>query len=152
MQIGIDNLEGAEIAGFLQEHIDDMRSVSPPESKHALDLEGLKIPEITFWTVYDKGQLVGCCALKELDAQEGEIKSMRSRASSRGRGIGKFMLSHIVQEAKRRDYRRLCLETGSMDFFIPARRLYQKFGFVECPPFADYSLDPNSVIMHLYLI
>ena len=151
MRVIVDNLQGDEIAEFLAEHIEDMRSVSPPESKHALDLEGLRSPEITFWSVYDGAELVGCGALKELDSRHGEIKSMRSASKRRGRGIGTHILSHIVEEASRRGYRRLSLETGSMDFFIPARRLYLSFGFEECDPFSDYVPDPNSVFMALEL-
>jgi putative acetyltransferase len=152
MEIRIDDLAGIEIAEFLAEHIRDMRSVSPPESKHALDLEGLRKPEITFWTVWEDDQLVGCGAIKELDSGHGEIKSMRTRASHRGRGVGSFVLQHILTVAKARGYQRVSLETGSMPFFEPARRLYRSHGFEECPPFADYKLDPNSVFLTKTLV
>jgi putative acetyltransferase len=147
VEIRIDDLTGPEIAGFLEDHIRDMRSVSPPESKHALDLDGLRKPDITFWSVWDGKQLVGCGAIKELDSTHGEIKSMRTRASHRGKGIGSLVLRHILEVAKERRYRRVSLETGSMPFFEPARRLYRSHGFEECPPFASYKLDPNSVFL-----
>ncbi|MCW8193841.1 GNAT family N-acetyltransferase [Proteobacteria bacterium 005FR1] len=147
MEIRQDDLSGPEIVRFLQEHIDDMRSISPPESKHALDLNGLRKRDVTFWTVWQNGNLVGCGALKQLDAEHGEIKSMRSAASLRGQGVGSRMLSHIIDEAQHRSYARLSLETGSMPFFAPAHALYRKFGFSDCEPFGDYRLDPYSVFM-----
>lgn len=147
MKIIVDNLYGPEIAKLLEEHIRDMRSVSPPESKHALDLDGLRKPEVTFWTIWDGKELAGCGALKELDVHHGEIKSMRTDSSYQRRGIGSIMLLHIVNEAKRRNYQRVSLETGSMEYFAPARKMYEKFGFVECTPFADYVKDPNSVFL-----
>lgn len=151
MRITIDDLNGPEIARFLEEHITEMRSVSPPESKHALDLAGLRRPEITFWSVWDEGALVGCGALKELDITHGEIKSMRVAAAHRGRGVASLVLRHIVNVAQERGYQRLSLETGSMPFFEPARKLYARFGFADCPPFASYADDPNSVFMTLEL-
>jgi putative acetyltransferase len=147
MRIQLDDLSGPEIAAFLEEHVNNMRAISPPESKHALDLDGLRKPEITFWTVWDEDALVGCGALKELDAGHGEVKSMRVSTERRGRGIASTLLAHILDEAKRRHYGRVSLETGAMPFFEPARRLYAKFGFEPCAPFADYKPDPNSVFM-----
>lgn len=147
MKIIVDDLSGPEIAEMLEQHIRDMRSVSPPESKHALDLEGLRKPEVTFWTIWDGKELAGCGALKDLNFRLGEIKSMRTSPRFQRRGIGSMMLSHIVDEAKRRNYERLSLETGSMKYFEPARNLYAKFGFVECSPFANYEHDPNSVFL-----
>ncbi len=147
MEIRIDDLSGHEIAEFLAEHIRDMKSVSPPESKHALDLDGLRKPDITFWTVWDTHQLVGCGAIKQLDSTHGEIKSMRTRGSHRRKGIGSFVLQHILRVAKERGYERVSLETGSMPFFESARKLYRNHGFRECAPFADYKEDPNSVFM-----
>lgn len=151
MEIRIDELSDPRIAVLLEQHLADMRRISPPESIHALDLEKLKRPEITFWSVWQNDELVGCGALKELDSQHGEIKSMRSLPEYRGQGVGKLMLQHILPEARRRGYSRLRLETGTMDFFIPARKLYEKFGFRYCEPFADYKLDPYSVCMTLEL-
>jgi putative acetyltransferase len=147
MEIKIDNLSGSEIAEFLEEHIREMKSVSPPESKHALDLEGLRKPEITFWTVWDDDLLIGCGAIKELDAECGEIKSMRTTASYRGQGIASILLQHILNEAKLRGYQQISLETGSMPFFEPARNLYEKYGFEYCAPFSTYREDPNSIFM-----
>ena len=147
MEIKVDDLSGSEIAEFLEEHIREMKSVSPPESKHALDLAGLRKPEITFWTVWDGGRLIGCGAMKELDADRAEIKSMRTTASCRGKGIASMLLQHILNEAKLRGYRRISLETGSMPFFQPARNLYAKYGFKNCAPFSKYKEDPNSIFM-----
>jgi putative acetyltransferase len=151
MIIKIDELVSEEIISFLEEHIEDMLSVSPPESKHALDLQGLKSPEITFWSCYDNNQLVGCAALKELDNHTGEIKSMRVSRTVRGRGVGSKLLEYIFDVAEERGYVSLKLETGSMDFFIPARKLYQKHGFKICEPFANYKKDSNSVFMTIQL-
>ena len=147
MEIRIDDLRGAEIARLLEQHLQDMRRVSPPESVHALDLEGLRVPEITFWTVWDGTALAGCGALKELDPNHGEIKSMRTAPEFRNQGVASLMLRHLIEEARNRRYSRLSLETGSMAFFEPARRLYSRFGFELCGPFSDYTNDPNSVFM-----
>ena len=147
MEIIIDDLNGPEIRALLQEHLDSMKLYSPPESIHALDIEALRKTEITFWTLWENGELLGCGALKELDAQHGEIKSMRTSARHRRQGAAKAMLTHIIEEARRRGYKRLSLETGSHEAFAPARRLYASFGFTDCEPFADYSLDPYSVFM-----
>ena len=124
-----------------------MYELSPPESVHALDLAALRRPEITFWTAWDDGALLGCGALKELDRAHGEVKSMRTAANQRRKGVARAMLEHIVAEARARSYARLSLETGSMAAFLPARRLYEGFGFTYCAPFADYTDDPNSVFM-----
>ncbi|HZG57216.1 GNAT family N-acetyltransferase [Paenibacillus sp.] len=149
MMIRTDDLTGAAIIGLIAEHLRGMHEHSPPESVHALDLSGLKRPEITFWSAWEGEQLLGCGALKELDGEHGEVKSMRTAASQLRRGVARRMLEHIVEEARRRGYRRLSLETGSMEAFEPARRLYASFGFRECGPFADYAEDPNSVFMTL---
>ena len=147
MKIIIDDLSGKEIAEFLEEHINDMKAVSPPESKHALNLEGLRKAEITFWTVMDGEKIGGCGAIKELNKQHAEIKSMRTSTSLRGKGIAAMLLNHIINESKLRGYQRLSLETGSMAFFDPARKLYTKFSFNYCSPFASYKEDVNSVFM-----
>ena len=145
--IKIDDLKGPEIAELLVEHIREMHMHSPPESVHALDLEALRKPEITFWSVWSGDKLAGCSALKRLDEKHGEIKSMRTSFEFRGKGAGKLLLQHILAEAGKRGYTRLSLETSSMEHFDPARRLYENFGFEYCGPFADYILDPNSVFM-----
>ncbi|HEY8244959.1 MAG TPA: GNAT family N-acetyltransferase [Casimicrobiaceae bacterium] len=147
MIIRDDDLTGPEIRALLEEHLAHMRRVSPPCSVHALDLERLRRPEITFWTAWSDGALAGCGALKALDARHGEIKSMRTASTHLRRGVARRMLTHILAEATRRGYARLSLETGSMDAFIPARTLYARHGFTTCPPFADYAEDPNSVYM-----
>lgn len=144
LDIRIDDLTSAEIADFLEQHVREMRSVSPPESKHALDLEGLRKPDITFWTAWEDRQLVGCGALKQLDSTHGEIKSMRTSPSHRRNGVATAILRHILREAETRGYFRVSLETGAMSFFEPARMLYRSFGFRECEPFANYGPDPNS--------
>lgn len=147
MQIRQDDLTGPEIHALLEEHLQHMRAVSPPESVHALDLDKLRQPAITFWTVWSGGSLIGCGALKQLDATHGEIKSMRTAQTHRRSGVARAMLAHILEEAQRRGYTRLSLETGAQDAFEPARQLYARMGFVECPPFEGYTEDPNSVFM-----
>ncbi len=147
MNIIIDDLKGSEIYELLQEHLQSMTLHSPPESIHALDIEALRKPEITFWTVWESGELLGCGALKELDSQHAEIKSMRTSSSHLRKGVAKNLLNHILEEAKRRGYSRLSLETGSTGAFEPARKLYAGFGFTYCEPFADYVEDPYSVFM-----
>lgn len=147
MLIKVDDLTGKEIAEFLEQHISEMRTVSPPESKHALDLNGLRKAEITFWTIWIENSLAGCGALKELDTSHAEIKSMRTAPEYRNKGVATMLVQHIIEEAKSRNYRKLSLETGSIAFFKPARQLYLKFGFVYCEPFSNYKEDPNSVFM-----
>ena len=147
MEMKIDDLTGPEIQRLLRDHLEDMARQSPPESMHALDLEGLRRPEVTFWSAWEDGELLGCGALKELTPKHGEVKSMRTAPEHRRRGVAAAMLEHILQEAKRRAYERVSLETGSMDAFAPARSLYAKFGFQESSPFAGYVEDPNSVFM-----
>lgn len=151
MQIRIDDLRGPEIASLLQTHVAFCRAASPPESAHVLDLDSLRVPEITFWSVWDGHDLIGCGALKELDPAHGEVKSMHTAAKHRGRSVGLVVLKQIVAEARLRGYRRLSLETGSMAAFAPARALYAGFGFSECAPFGSYRPDPNSVFMTLEL-
>ncbi|MFI7602546.1 GNAT family N-acetyltransferase [Actinoplanes sp. NPDC049681] len=147
MKIVVDDLSGPEISAFLQEHVKEMQAITPPESKHALDLDGLRKPEITFWSVYDSGRLVGCGALKELDTSSAELKSMRTAQHAKRRGVASALVDHILAEARRRRYARLYLETGAAEFFAPARALYAKFGFMPCQPFAGYREDPNNVYM-----
>ena len=147
MIIRLDDLRGPQIAAFLEEHMRDMRATSPPESCHALDIDGLKSPEISFWTVWDESQIAGCGALMELAADHGELKSMRTAERYRRHGVASMVMRQIIKLARERGYRRLSLETGSMSFFEPARRFYEKSGFTLCGPFADYRLDPNSVFM-----
>lgn len=147
MDIRVDDLSGPEIARLLQEHLQGMKQNSPAESVHALDLGGLRKPEITFWTVWEGHELLGCGALKALDARHGEIKSMRTASVHLRKGVATALLQHILEEAERRSYRRLSLETGSGTAFVPAHRLYTRFGFRPCGPFADYVADAFSVFM-----
>jgi putative acetyltransferase len=147
VQIRIDDLSGPEIRELLEEHLASMRRISPPESVHALPLEELRRPEITFWTAWENNELLGCGALKELDAEHGEIKSMRTSSHHLRKGVAASLLDYIIGEATRRGYRRLSLETGSMKTFEPAHQLYARGGFTVCGPFADYAQDPNSVFM-----
>ncbi|MEH7511777.1 GNAT family N-acetyltransferase [Gottfriedia acidiceleris] len=151
MEIKVDDLTGNEVANLISEHLQGMTQHSPLESIHALNLEGLKIPEITFWSVWEQSELVGCGALKELDSLHGEVKSMRTSSAHLRKGVARCMLQHIIKEAKNRGYKRISLETGSMEAFDPAKKLYELFGFKYCKPFADYKDDPNSVFMTLEL-
>jgi len=151
MEIRSDDLAGPEIRELLAEHLRSMHELSPPESVHALDLAALRGSDITFWTAWSNSELLGCGALKELSPAHGEIKSMRTRSARRRQGVARAMLQHIIAEARARSYARLSLETGSMEAFEPARRLYEAFGFGYCPPFADYIEDPNSSFMTLEL-
>ena len=146
-EIRVDDLQGQEIAFFLAEHVAEMRAVTPLESKHALDLDGLRQPQVTFWTVHQDGELVGCGAIKQIEPGHGEIKSMRVARSRKRTGIAGMLLNHMIAEAGAMSLNRLSLETGSSEHFLPARRLYERFGFVYCEPFGDYKADPNSVHM-----
>jgi putative acetyltransferase len=128
-----------------------MYELSPPESVHALNLEKLRKPEITFWTAWEGSQLLGCGALKELDSKHGEVKSMRTPKALRRKGAGRAILARAIEVARARGYERLSLETGTVDAFQPAQRLYESFGFAYCGPFGDYAEDPNSVFMTLHL-
>jgi putative acetyltransferase len=148
MQIRRDDLTGPEIQALLEEHLRNMHELSPPESVHALDLEKLRRPDISFWTGWsDEGELLACGALRELTPRHGEIKSMRTPQAARRRGAGRAMLEHIIAQARSRNYERLSLETGAEPAFAPAQRLYESAGFRVCPPFGDYREDPHSVFM-----
>ena len=151
VEIKLDDLTGAKIADLLREHLANMAENSAPESIHALGIEELSRPDVTFWSVWDGTELLGCGALKELSPQHGEIKSMRTAWPHRRKGIAAALVEHILREAKKRNYKRVSLETGSMEAFAPAHRLYTKFGFRECRPFADYAEDPNSIFMTIEL-
>ena len=146
-----DDLRSPEIIALLNAHLTLMRSLSPPESVHALDLNGLRGDNITFWRAEWKGQLMGCGALKELEVATGEIKSMHTAEAHRGKGIAAALLTKAIMTARDRAYQGLFLETGSQPGFQPARSFYARYGFVECAPFADYTDDPNSYFMTLKL-
>lgn len=147
MHIELDDLAREPVRALLRTHLEDMLTWSPPGSCHALDIDALREPGVRFWTAWQDDRLLGCAALKELDAGHGEVKSMRTDAAAQGRGVGAALLAHLMAEARQRGYTRLSLETGAQEEFQPARRLYARFGFTECPPFADYAADPASVFM-----
>ena len=147
LQIRIDPLTGPEVAALLREHLDDMQRISPPESVHALDLAKLRQADVTFWSAWSGAELLGCAALRELDGWHGEVKSMRTTAAHRGRGVGAALMRRIFEQAEQRGYRRLSLETGSQPEFAPARALYRRFGFAPCGPFGGYAEDPCSTFM-----
>jgi len=147
LQIRPDDLSGTQVRRLLQEHLRSMRALSPPESVHALDIDALRQPDVSFWTVWSGDDLLGCGALRELDPSHGEIKSMRTSEAHRRRGAARCMLTHLIAEAQARAYARLSLETGAMAAFEPAQQLYRSFGFRYCAPFGDYVEDPHSVFM-----
>ncbi|MGW4717551.1 GNAT family N-acetyltransferase [Nocardia sp. NPDC004260] len=147
LRIVVDDRTGPEVAALLTEHLAEMAAHSPAESMHALDLAALRHPDVTFWTAWDGAALAGCAAVKRLDDDHAEIKSMRTAATHQRRGIATTLLRHLLAEATARRYRSLSLETGAHDFFRPARRLYAAHGFALCAPFGDYRPDPHSVFM-----
>ncbi len=151
MRIQTDDLTHPQVLALLQEHLDNMHALSPPEQVFALDVTRLRGPGITFWTVWDGETLVGCAALKALGDDAGEVKSMRTPQALRRRGAGRAVLAHLVAEARRRGYRRLSLDTGSHPAFGAAQALYASAGFVRCGPFGDYAANPHSVFMMLDL-
>ena len=151
MIIKIDDLRGSEIAALLEEHLQNMYLITPLESVHALDIETLRKPEITFWSAWEDSVLYGCGALKQINPAHGEVKSMRTVSLYRRKGIASALLTHIIDVSKQRGYKKLNLETGSMKEFNPARTMYEKFGFSYCDPFEGYSEDPNSVFMVKHL-
>ena len=149
MHIEIDDLTRLPVHQLLEEHLANMHELSPPEQVFALDLSKLRAHDITFWTVWDEGVLLGCGALKELSPTHGEIKSMRTPTAARGKGAGRAVLAHIILVAKQRGYARLSLETGTHPAFNTAHNLYRSKGFVEAGPFGGYDLNPHSVFMTL---
>lgn len=151
MQIIAGGLDRVEVAELLQQHLDEMAQHSPAESIHALDLAALRTPDISFFSAWNGNELMGCGALKSLGAHQGELKSMRTATAFLRQGVAAMLLTHLIETAQRRHYKSLWLETGSMAAFKPARQLYAKYGFIECEPFGDYSLDPNSIFMTLAL-
>ena len=151
MRIVDDDFSDARVLDLLRFHLTHARAETAPGSAHALDVAGLQAPGISFWTVWDDDTLLGCGALKRLAADHGEVKSMHTAQAMRRKGVGSAMLAHIIATARAGGMSRLSLETGSWDYFVPARALYARHGFVVCGPFADYVLDPNSVFMTLKL-
>lgn len=147
MEIREGGLDDPRVVALLQAHLTRARAETAPGSAHALDLTGLRAPDVTFWSAWEGDILAAVGALKQLSPDHGEVKSMHTAESMRGRGIGSAMLRHIVAAARARGMSRLSLETGSWDYFAPARTLYARHGFVACGPFGDYREDPNSVFM-----
>ncbi|ASY34232.1 MULTISPECIES: GNAT family N-acetyltransferase [unclassified Streptomyces] len=147
MDIAVDDLAGPAIAAFLEAHVSQLRALSPPESTHALDLDGLRVPEVTFWIARESGEIVGCCAVKRIAPGHGELKSMRTDPTRTRSGVASALLRHALDESRRAGLDRVSLETGADDFFLPARTLYAKFGFRPCPPFGTYREDPLSVFL-----
>jgi putative acetyltransferase len=151
MRIMRGDLNDPRVVDLLQVHLTSARAATAPGSAHALDLTGLQSPDISFWTIWDDETLLGIGALKHLSADHGEVKSMHIVGSMRRRGAGSAMLRHVIAIARASGMSRLSLETGSWEYFLPAHAFYRSHGFVECPPFADYVPDPNSVFMSLGL-
>ncbi|KUI96992.1 acetyltransferase, gnat family [Vibrio sp. MEBiC08052] len=147
MDIIIDDLSSDAVIKLLEEHLADMYATSPPESAHALDVDGLQSPEITLFSCWVNDELQGCLAMKQLTPEHIELKSMRTSNTARRSGIASHLLTHVLSIASEKGYRRVSLETGSQAFFKPARNLYKKFGFRYCGPFADYKEDPHSRFM-----
>jgi putative acetyltransferase len=150
VNVDLDDPRRDDVSALLQQHLDDMHAESPPESVHALDLDALTAPGITFATARVDGELLGCGAIK-VDGDHGEIKSMRTTDAARGRGVATAVLGWLLEEARRRGLSRVSLETGTQDYFSAAVRLYQRHGFVDCGPFGDYRLDPYSRFMTIAL-
>ena len=151
MRIIIDHLTDSRTIQLVEFHLQGMAENSPPESRHALNLDGLKQPNITFYSAWDEEEIMGCGAIKELTPLHGEVKSMRTAENYLRKGVAAAILEHLIKEAKQRGYKKLSLETGSMDAFKAAHRLYERFGFYYCEPFDSYVADPNSVFMTLDL-
>lgn len=151
IRIELDNTARDDVARLLDEHLLDMFATSPADSVHALDHTALSGPDIRFWIAREGPALLGCAALKPVPHNAGEIKSMRTATAARGRGVASLLLTHLVDVARQAQLDGIYLETGTQEYFAPARRLYRRHGFIECPPFANYRPDPNSVFMHLAL-
>ena len=144
-----NNYDDPKVNELLTKHFIELRSVSPEGSTHVLDISGLKVPSIRFWSLWDKNELLGCGALKFLDKEHGEFKSIRVSDKHRGKGVGEKIISHLIDQAKQIGIKKLSIETGAGDFFSPARKLFIKFGFKNCKPFAHYKEDPNSCYFNL---
>ena len=152
MEIKIDDLSGGEVIKLLEEHLADMYATSPPESVHALDVNALRAPDITFFSAWREGELQGCLAIRQLTPEHIELKSMRTTRPSRKSGVATRLLTHVLNFAIDSGYKKASLETGAQEFFKPARNLYEKLGFNYCAPFADYKVDPHSHFMTRNLV
>ena len=145
------NFDNPEVIGLLKKHFIELRAVSPADSTHVLDIEGLKDKSIKFWSLWENNKLIGCGALKFLEKNHGEFKSIRVADEFRKNGIGERIINHLIEEAKKLKISKLSIETGAGEFFLPARSLFSKFGFKKCPPFAHYKDDPSSCYYMLNL-
>jgi|TARA_B110000902_G_C13865656_1_gene420823 putative acetyltransferase len=145
------NFDNLEVHELLIKHFIELRSVSPKGSAHVLDVEGLKDPSIKFWSLWEKNDLMGSGALKFLDKEHGEFKSIRISDKFRGQGNGQIVINHLINEAKRLNIKRLSLETGAGDFFLAARKLFNRSGFELSKPFSHYKNDVNSVYMTMLI-
>ena len=146
-----NNFDDYEVNKLLKKHFIELRSVSPEGSTHVLDIDGLKDPSIKFWSLWEENKLVGCGALKFLEANHGEFKSIRVADDFRKKGYGKKIIYHLISESKEIGIKKLSVETGSGNFFLPARKLFTSCGFKPCDPFAHYKLDPNSCYFNLII-
>jgi putative acetyltransferase len=151
MRIERDDVTRPQVLALLEEHLRNMYELSPPDQVFAFDASRLRLPEISVWTAWKDGTLLGCAALKELSATEGEVKSMRTPAALRRCGAGRALLDHILRVSRERGYHELFLETGRHPAFVPAQTLYRSVGFSECGPFGSYKENGNSVFMSLRL-
>ena len=149
----MDDVTGKEIIALLEEHVRCMREVHNPSEycAVALNLEQVRHPDVTFWSVWEGPELAGCGAIKALDETHAELKSMRTAEAHQRKGVAKLLLQHIINESRKRGFKRVSLETGSVDYFSAARHLYHQHGFEECEPFADYVVDPHSIFMTIQL-
>ena len=138
------NFDNSKVNDLLKKHFIELRSVSPAGSTHVLDIDGLKDPSIKFWSLWENNKLIGCGALKFLEKNHGEFKSIRVADEFKKKGVGERIINHLIEEAKKLKISKLSIETGAGQFFLPARNLFSKFGFKKCPPFAHYKEDPNS--------
>ena len=143
------NFDNPEVDELLKNHFIELRSVSPAGSTHVLDIDGLKDPSIKFWSLWENEKLMGCGALKFLNENHGEFKSIRVADKFRKNGMGEKIISHLIDQAKQIGIKKLSTETGAGEFFAPARKLFKKFGFKKCKPFAHYKEDPNSCYYNL---
>tara|TARA_S200000501_G_C20780478_1_gene724800 strand:+ start:787 stop:1254 length:468 start_codon:yes stop_codon:yes gene_type:complete len=145
------NFDNLEVNELLSKHFIELRAASPEGSAHVLDISGLKVSSIKFWSLWNEGKLIGCGALKFLDKEHGEFKSIRIHDNFRNQGQGINVINHLINEAKKLKIKRLSIETGASDFFIPARKLFKKTGFTVCEPFAHYKKDINSVYLTMLI-
>tara|TARA_B100001175_G_C19145170_1_gene465558 strand:- start:144 stop:611 length:468 start_codon:yes stop_codon:yes gene_type:complete len=145
------NFDNLEVNKLLKKHFVELRAASPEGSAHVLDIPGLKIPSIKFWSLWKDDYLIGCGALKFLNETHGEFKSIRIHDNYRQQGHGMNVINHLINEAKKLKIKRLSIETGAGNFFIPARKLFEKTGFTECEPFAHYKEDVNSVYLTMII-